>query len=225
MLQSLTRWARDPALRFGIRATISALLAFSITRVINAPLHGLWAVLTALVVMQTSAGGSIRATTDYVLGTFAGAVYATIVSLIPHNTPLATAAVLALAIAPLAYAAARNPVFRVAPFTALIVLLLAGEFREGPIAAASIRLFEVAFGGVVAVAVSLLILPERAHSVGKRQAVIALRGLAELLPTLLSGLGRKADVEQVSVLQRGAGAAAGESLQVNAGIWRMMFSR
>ena len=114
---------------------------------------------------------------------------------------------LALAIAPLAYLAARSPVFRVAPFTALIVLLLAGQFKEGPITAAAIRLFEVAFGGVVAVGVSLLILPERAHSVGRRQAVEALHRLAQTLPRLLSGLGGDADPDANSALQDQAGAA------------------
>jgi uncharacterized membrane protein YccC len=208
MLAILHRLTGNPALRFGVRATISALLAFSITQLIHAPLHGLWAVLTAVVVLQMSAGGSIRASVDYVLGTFAGAVYASILSiLIPHTTPLAMAGVLALAIAPLAYMAARSPVFRVAPFTALIVLLLAGQFKEGPITAASIRLFEVAFGGVVAIAVSLLILPERAHSVGRRQATEALRCLAQILPKLLRGLGENADPEVISTLQNQAGAA------------------
>jgi uncharacterized membrane protein YccC len=204
-LDSLTR---DPALRFGIRATISALIAFSLTRVIQAPLHGLWAVLTAVVVLQMSAGGSIRATLNYVLGTFAGAVYASILSLlIPHATPLAMAGVLALAVGPLAWAAARSPVFRVAPFTGVIVLLLAGQFGQTPITAALVRLLEVAFGGGVAVAVSLLILPERAHSVGRRQAAAALRCLAETLPGLLTGFRERADPEQVLRLQDRAGTA------------------
>jgi uncharacterized membrane protein YccC len=165
-------------------------------------------VLTAVVVLQMSAGGSIRASVDYVLGTFAGAVYASILSiLIPHTTPLAMAGVLALAIAPLAYMAARSPVFRVAPFTALIVLLLAGQFKEGPVTAAAIRLFEVAFGGVVAIAVSLLILPERAHNVGRRQAVEALHRLVQTLPRLLCGLSGNAKLEVISTLQDQAGAA------------------
>jgi uncharacterized membrane protein YccC len=217
MLQSLNRLAGDPALRFGVRATISALLAFSVTRLVHAPLHGLWAVLTAVVVLQMSAGGSIRATIEYVLGTFAGAVYASILSLvIPHTTPLAIAGVLALAIGPLAYMAARSPVFRVAPFTAVIVLLLASEFGQGPVMAAAIRLFEVGFGGVVALAVSLLILPERAHNVGRRQAVEALRCLAQLLPRLLSGFGEQPDQEQISMLRDRAAAAIMALVQTRA---------
>jgi len=62
-------------------------------------LHGLWAVLTAVVVMQMSVGGSLHATTEYVLGTIGGAIYAAGVR-IPHTTAIALAGVLALTIEP-----------------------------------------------------------------------------------------------------------------------------
>lgn len=200
----------NPAIRFAIRATVSALIAFSITQMVHAPLQGLWAVLTAVVVLQMSAGGSIRATVDYVLGTFAGAIYASVISiLIPHRTELATAAALAVAIAPLAYAAARRPLFRVAPFTALIVLLLAGQFGQGPLAAAAIRLVEVAFGGLVAITVSLVIFPERAYALARRQAVDALHRLADGLPRLLAGFQQEADSESLFALQERIGASVG----------------
>src|SRR5262245_43828742 len=100
-------------LRFCLRMTAAALLAFALAQVWNIPLHGLWAVLTAVVVTQVSVGGSLQATTEYVLGTIGGAVYAGAIGvLIPHTTALATAGVLALTIGPLAYAAAVNPIFR-----------------------------------------------------------------------------------------------------------------
>ena len=54
------------------------------------PLHGLWVVLTAVVVTQMSTGGSLRATVEYIIGTFGGAVYAAITGLlIPHTTAIA----------------------------------------------------------------------------------------------------------------------------------------
>jgi uncharacterized membrane protein YccC len=199
---------KDSALRFALRAIVSATIAFSITQFVNVPLHGLWAVLTAVVVLQTSAGASIRATIEYVVGTFIGAVYASLLSiLIPHSTPLAMAGVLALAIGPLAYAAAKSPTFRVAPFTALIVLLLAGQVGEGPFAAAVTRLLEVAFGGALAIVVSLFVFPEGAHGLGRQQAVVALRRLAAALPDLLKGFAVKADLETVIALQNELGTA------------------
>ena len=62
-------------------------------------------ILTALVVTQMSAGGSMRATLEYITGTVGGAVYAAIIGvLIPHAGTLAMAGVLAITIAPLALA-------------------------------------------------------------------------------------------------------------------------
>ena len=147
-------------LRFCLRMTAAALLAFALAQIWNIPLNGLWAVLTAVVVTQMSVGGSLHATTEYVLGTISGAIYAAAIGvLIPHTTTLALAGVLALTIAPLAFAAAVNPSFRSAPFTGAIVLLIAGQVGEGPIESALYRLLEVALGGGVAVVVSLLVLP------------------------------------------------------------------
>ena len=80
-----------------------------------------------------SAGGSLHATVEYIIGTFGGAVYAAIIGLlIPHTTAIAQGGVLALTIAPLALAAALNPNFRVAPFSAVLVLLISGQLSEGP---------------------------------------------------------------------------------------------
>jgi uncharacterized membrane protein YccC len=147
--------------------TVAALLAFALAQVLTIPLHGLWAVLTAVVVTQMSVGGSLRATAEYVIGTLAGAIYASAVGLlVPHTTAMALAALLALTIAPLAFAVALNPSFRVAPFTAALVLLISGQLGEGPIESALYRLLEVALGGAVAVTVSLLVFPQRAHGLG-----------------------------------------------------------
>jgi len=194
--------------RYGLRMTFSALAAFTLVQVVKVPLHGLWAVLTAVVVTQVSAGGSVRASLEYLVGTLAGAVYATVVALVlPHSTTLAMGLALALAIAPLAYAAASSSIFRVAPFTAAIVLLLAGEHEQGPLAAATTRLVEVALGGAVAVAVSLLVLPERAPARRRQAAAAALERLAQALPALLAGLSRRSDPADALRVQDALGAA------------------
>jgi uncharacterized membrane protein YccC len=200
--------ALHSTVRYALRITLSALAAFSLVQFVKVPLHGLWAVLTAVIVTQASAGGSIRASLEYLLGTLAGAVYATCVALvIPHATPLSMGAALAIAIAPLAYAAASSAVFRVAPFTAVIVLFMGGALGQGPLAAAATRLVEVALGGGVAVAVSLLVLPERAHGRGRQAAAAALERLADALPVLLVGLSRRSDPAQVLRVQDALGAA------------------
>src|SRR5215469_13384954 len=95
-------------LRFCIRVTVAAISALLIAQLFALPLHGLWVVLTATVVTQLSVGGSVRAGAEYVVGTLGGA----------------------------AFAAALYPNFRVAPFSAVLVLLISGQLGEGPIESA-----------------------------------------------------------------------------------------
>jgi uncharacterized membrane protein YccC len=185
-------WAKLSAhrakLRFCLRTTVAGLLAFAIAQLTSIPLNGLWVVLTAVVVSQLSVAGSLCATLEYIIGTVGGATYAGVIGvLLPHTTPIALGGILVLAIAPLALAAAFNPSFRVAPFSAVLVLLISGQLNEGPVESALYRTFEVALGGAIAVAVSLLVFPERAHGLGVDAAARILGQLANALPELLTG--------------------------------------
>jgi uncharacterized membrane protein YccC len=190
----LTSLLSKPRLRFCVRVTVSAVLAFATTQFLTIPLHGLWAVLTAVVVTQMSIGASLKATADYAIGTISGAVYASAVAaLAPHPTAATVAGVLALAIAPLAYAAAVNPSFRVAPFTAVIVLMVASQLGEAPIESGFYRLLEVAIGGAVAVTVSLLVFPSRAHALTLDAAARVLEQLARAMPQLFAGATTQVD--------------------------------
>src|SRR3954463_14443306 len=185
---SLMSWLSGSQWRFCVRVTASAVLAFGLAQLFSIPLHGLWAVLTAVMVTQINVGGSAKATADYAIGTLCGVVYAgAVADLVPHTTALATAGVLALAIAPLAYAATLSPSFRVAPFTAVLVLLISVEIHQTPIASASYRLLEVAIGGAVAMAVSVLIFPARAYLMRLHAAAQVLERLARALPVMLQG--------------------------------------
>jgi len=198
----------SPRLRFCFRVTSSAILALIATQFVALPLHGLWAVLTAVVVTQMSVGASLKATSDYVVGTIGGAVYASAVAaLVPHATGVTAAGALALAIAPLAYAAALYPSFRVAPFTAVLVLMISSQVGEGPIDSAFYRLLEVAIGGAVAVVVSLLVFPSRAHALGPDAAARVLEQLAKALPQLFAGAGREIDPLENRRIQDEIGAA------------------
>lgn len=200
--------AYRPQLRFCARMTVAGLLAFAIARALAVPLHGLWVVLTAVVVTQMSAGGSLRATIQYLIGTLSGAAYAGLIGvLIPHSTVAAQASVLALTIAPLAFAAAVNPNFRVAPVSGVLVLLIAGQLGEGPIESAVTRFLEVALGGVVAVTVSLLAFPERAHGLGLRAAARILQQFARAFPELLAGFTHKLSRDEILRIQDELGAA------------------
>jgi uncharacterized membrane protein YccC len=140
-----------PRLRFCLQATVNALLAFGLTHVLAVPTHGLWAVLAAVMVIQTSVGGSLKSAADYIVGTVGGAVYAgAVAAMVPHATVLALAGVLALAVAPLAYAAAVSPKFRAAPVTAVLVLMISTQLGETAIELAVYRSLGVAVGGIIA---------------------------------------------------------------------------
>jgi fusaric acid resistance family protein len=204
-----------PRWRFCLRMTASGLVAFAVAKALQVPLQGLWVIITAIVVTQMSAGGSVRATLEYIVGTVGGAVYAAIIGvLIPHNTPLAVAGVLALAIAPLALLAAFNPNFRVAPFSAVLVILVAGQFGEGPVASAITRSSEVALGGIIAVIVSLVVFPERAHQMRLKAAVRLLQQLARELPQLIAGFTGGLDAAANSRIQNDIGAAVTSFQQI-----------
>jgi uncharacterized membrane protein YccC len=217
--KAIRNWiaAHRAQLRFSLRMTIAGLTAFAVGQVLAVPLHGLWMILTAIVVTQMSTGGSLRATLEYIVGTIGGAVYAAIVgALIPHATAVGAASALALAIAPLALAAAINPNFRVAPFSAVLVLLIAGQFDEGPVESAFIRSLEVALGGVIAVVVSLLVFPERAHGLGRKAAVRILEQLARVLPQMLNGFIRDLDAAEIRRIQDDIGSAVAAFQQITA---------
>jgi len=200
--------ARKAQIRFCLRLTIAAVLAFTLMQFWTLPLRGLWAVLTAVVLMQTSIGASLRATSEYVIGTLAGALYASIVGVgLPHIATVPMAVTLTVAVAPLAYLAALSPSFRVAPFTAILVIILAPQFSESPIVSALTRLGEVVLGGAVALTVSVLIFPDRAHGFGVTAAQRVLDQLAAVLPRLLAGLSTPIPVEDINVMQDSVGAA------------------
>ena len=184
-------------LRFSLRMTAAGLLALIVAQSLALPLHGLWVVLTAVVVTQMSVGGSLRATIEYTIGTLGGAIYAAAIGvLVPHAGVIAQGGVLALTIAPLAFVAAINPNFRVAPFSAVLVLLLSGQLGEGPIESAFTRFLEVAFGGAIAIIVSLLVFSQRVHHLGAETAAQILQRMAKDFPELLAGFTRRLDAKK-----------------------------
>jgi uncharacterized membrane protein YccC len=188
--------------------TAAGLFALIVAQGLALPLHGLWVVLTAVVVTQLSVGGSLRATIEYTVGTLGGAIYAAVIGvLFPHAGPIAQVGVLALTIAPLAFAAAINPNFRVAPFSAVLVLLLSGQLGEGPIESAFTRFLEVGLGGAIAIIVSLLVFSQRAHSLGLEAAAQILQRMATGLPELMAGFTQQLDASEMRQLQDHLGSS------------------
>jgi uncharacterized membrane protein YccC len=156
--------------------------------VLNLP-QGYWAVFTAVLVVQGSVGGSWKAAVDRLVGTVLGAVYGgAVATFVPHNDPVTLGVALALSLTPLALVAALKPSYRVAPITAVVLLLGTTASTEGPFLAATLRTLEVTLGGVVGMGVSLFVLPARAHQLMGEAANKVLQRLADLLAAEMRGL-------------------------------------
>ncbi|MGB3866003.1 MAG: FUSC family protein, partial [Xanthobacteraceae bacterium] len=199
--------ARRPQFALGLRVMTAALAALVVALALRLPLP-LWAVLTAVIVTQMSVGRSIKVTSDYLVGTIGGAIYGGVIAvLFPHAGELALLAVLALAVAPLAFVAAINPSLNVAPITAIIVLLLPSITHGSPVESAIDRVIEVAVGAFVGLAVSFAVVPSRAHNLAIAAAARMLEQLAVVLDELLKGLAHGLDSDTLHRLQDGIGEA------------------
>jgi uncharacterized membrane protein YccC len=194
--------------RLALRVTVAAIAAFVVAQVLVVPLAGLWAVLTAVIVTQMSVGGSLKAAIEYSVGTLGGAVYAgALATLVPHGSEWSLLAVLALAVAPLALLAAINPHFRAGPFTAVIVVLGSTATHIDPLGSAFYRVLEVALGVGTGLAVSLLVLPARAHTLVAEAAARMLDLLAQALPALFAGFMQPTDPAELRPMHTRIGTA------------------
>jgi uncharacterized membrane protein YccC len=193
-------------LSLSVRVTTAAVSGFMLSHLLHLPLP-LWTVLTAVILTQVSFGRSLKATMDYLVGTVGGAIYTgAIAALVPHNSEIALAGVLMLAVAPLALLGAINSRFTVATFTGVMVLLVPG-ITHGPIESAFYRVVEVALGSVIALAVSLLVLPARAHSLAIEAAAQALDLAARSIPELFAGFVKVCDMSAIGSIQDSIGQA------------------
>src|SRR5947208_8073689 len=167
-----------------VRMSAAGLITFAV-----APLIGLtqiyWAVLTAVFVTLASIGGSLKAMIDRLIGTIGGAGWGVAVTLaLPHQSMLSTGLALTVALVPLAAVVAFRPGYRIAPVTAVIVLL-AYTNQTGVVEAAFDRVFEIGLGSVVALAVALVVAPARAQDLLSAAGRDALALMAEQVELLL----------------------------------------
>jgi uncharacterized membrane protein YccC len=179
---------RDAELRLAIRVTVAACAAYALAHLLALP-QGYWAVITAILVMQTSLGGSLKAALDRLGGTLAGAIYGALVSIVvPHGSALALAGAIALAVGPMALLAAVRSSFKVAPVTALIVLMPTSGNTAPAYLYAFDRIVEIGLGNIIGIAVALTILPARAHGLLINAGARVARLNAVLMKALVEGL-------------------------------------
>ena len=106
-----------------------------------------------------------------------------------------------IALVPLTLVAALRPNYRIAPLTAVIVLLTSGAQQLGPLGSAFYRILEITLGSFVGLGVSLVLLPARAHGLVISAAARALGLLADLLGDWLAVLAGGGDRTRITQLQ------------------------
>ena len=116
----------------------------------------------------------------------------------PFGTALSVAAALALAVAGLAFAAAKSPSLRIGPVTAIIVILARGG-HDAPIYAAQ-RMAEIMLGSCVGVAATLFVFPARARQVAIARAGALLAQLDEVFGVYVEALARGAPIAETAEL-------------------------
>lgn len=177
------------------RITMASIIAYLLAHSLGLS-EGLWTVIAAVVVVQSSIGGSLKVAFQQLVGSIFGAIYATAVVLLMAPSDFLTAILtLVLALGPLSLLAALSPGFRVVPITAIIMLLGGPGLGLGPLDLATSRIVAVSLGCAAGILVSLLVVPSRAsRSVLEKTAAVA-----ELMARQLEALSsrspdRKAEV-------------------------------
>ncbi|MEZ0262797.1 MAG: FUSC family protein [Alphaproteobacteria bacterium] len=173
-------------LRHAVRVTASALAAFGVNSIVQLP-QGYWIAFTAILVVQTSVGGSVKAVFERMLGTFAGAAWGAVVCTVASHFDHSYYWVAVIAgIAPASFLAALYPSFRIAPITVAIMLFGdMGLIHLTPLQYAEHRVAEIGLGCIIGMVVSLTVLPSRAHRMLAGAAAKALNAYADLLEKLM----------------------------------------
>ncbi len=210
MMQALRNfWAwlkgREVELRLGLRVSVAGVGAYLLAALLDLP-QGYWAVFSAVIVMQASVGGSVKATMDRLVGTLGGAVIGGVAAMFAmHGSTTTVAIALAAALVPVGFLAGVDARFRIAPVTAAIVLVSPFGHDATPFWFTVDRVLEIALGSIVALAVSVLILPGRAHSMLTDGAGKLLRLLGDFLVTALAAAtepGDGADLRRLQIATR-----------------------
>ncbi|GBD50766.1 FUSC family protein [Methylopila sp. Yamaguchi] len=168
-------------LKFAAKVAVASASAFVAATLLSLP-QGYWSVISALIVVQTSVGGTVAAAQERAVGTVVGAIVGGAAGFLHPQSLVATSVVLTATVALLAFAAAGRPMLRLAPITAAI-LLVATANQSGALVVAAERVAEVLLGCAIGVATTLIVFPAHVDRDLAREA----RGVAKDIAALLRG--------------------------------------
>lgn len=187
-------------IRLAVRMTAASFVAYGIGELLRLQ-QSQWAVLTSIIVMQASVGASLKAMLERFLGSLGGAVAGVFILLGLHRGGYSSPGLaLLIGVLPLTLLASIKPTYRVAPITFIILVLTPNLQAMGPVEAAVQRMFEIAVGSVIALGVSLVVLPARAHDALAQAVANALSAMADLVELLSVGIDQPADKIAIAAL-------------------------
>lgn len=197
----LQRLPLDPVhLRLALRATMAAGIAFLLAEFFELA-KGYWAVLTAILVMQSTIGASLSAALDRLFGTLLGGVLGVLGAWVAGPSLTLTGIALLAGVLVTVYLAAKRPSLKLAAVTVAIVLLSDPSHAE-PVRSALERLAEIGLGACVGLATSYLFLPSRAVDHLRKAASATLDHCGELVEVatrrLLGGTGEAGEVDRLN---------------------------
>jgi uncharacterized membrane protein YccC len=163
-----------------VRVTVAASVAFALYHAFDLP-QGYWAVFTTVIVVQTSIGATVNLALERLIGTLFGALVGGLAVWLRPQTPLGLGIALFVAVFLTAFGAAGRSKLKVAPVTAVIMLLSPTAGHLGPLETAVLRVVEISLGSVIGVAATLLIFPARAHKAAVKRIQAVLDAFAEMI--------------------------------------------
>jgi uncharacterized membrane protein YccC len=199
---------RQAEVRHALRVATAAAVSFGLAKLLHLP-QGFWAVITAIVVVQTSLGGTLVASRERLIGTGVGALVGSFAAWVRPQEAWGELIAIALSVGVLGLAAAIRPSLKVAPVTAVIMIVGSGVGQHGFLATGLLRVAEIALGGVIGVMASLLVFPARARDAVSAKAQGALDDLSTLLELYARRLGGEVVEEEMSPLHARVRSALG----------------
>ncbi len=187
-LSRIAAAVRSPEARHVARVASAALAAFFVYHLLALP-QGYWAVFTVVIVMQNSLGATLSASIERVQGTLLGAATGGICACLHPRTPWGLGAAMTLALVVTVYLAARRPALKVAPVTAVIMLITPVGETVGPFLAAGYRILEIGLGSIIAVLATYLIFPAKSGAV----VVARIQTVLELLAGMMEAFAEHLD--------------------------------
>ena len=190
-MTAITRTRRNLRAFFGapearrlLRTLMSCAISYGAARLAALP-EGYWALITTLVIVtQPSLTQAVDTARDQIIGACIGAV-AGVLGIVAMQYGAPPLAVFTVALIPLAVLSAKQPAFRLACVTLVIVVLIpAGE--GSPFERPLHRVLEILIGAASAFTVSA-IWPNRSFIAAHRSVAETLRSLGQLIGLYLSG--------------------------------------